>query len=119
METPQILVVEDEAITAMDMERRLIRLGYRVPAVAGSAREALLLASETHPDLVLMDIQLGGGPDGITAAEELGERLDLPVTYVTAYADDATLARARSTSPYGFLIKPFDERELHAVIQMA
>src|SRR5262249_22108151 len=76
-------------------------------------------AAKTRPDLVLMDIRLKGPMDGVEAAQRLRARYGIPVTYLTAYADDETLARAQTTAPYGYLVKPFDERELHATIQMA
>jgi CheY-like chemotaxis protein len=113
------MVVEDEGITAKDIEARLTRLGYDVPAVAHSGPEAIAKAARTRPDLVLMDIRLKGPMDGVEAAQRLRARYGIPVTYLTAYADDDTLARAQTTAPYGYLVKPFDERELHATIQMA
>jgi CheY-like chemotaxis protein len=113
------MVVEDEGITAKDIEARLTRLGYDVPAVAHSGPEAIAKAARTRPDLVLMDIRLKGPMDGVEAAQRLRTRYGIPVTYLTAYADDDTLARAQTTAPYGYLVKPFDERELHATIQMA
>ena len=115
----RILVVEDEGITAKDIESRLTRLGYEVPAIAQTGEEAIEKAEQVRPDLVLMDIQLKGTMDGVQAARQLAERFGLPVTYLTAFADDATLARAQDTAPYGYIVKPFGERELHAAIQMA
>jgi CheY-like chemotaxis protein len=114
-----VMVVEDEGITAIDIESRLTRLGYRVTAVASSGAQAIDKALKTHPDIVLMDIRLKGGMDGVEAAAEIHARFGIPVTYLTAYADDETLTRAQSTVPYGYLVKPFAERELHATIQMA
>lgn len=119
MANAEIMVVEDESITAADIEASLTRLGYRVPQVAHSGEEAIEKAASFRPDLVLMDIRLKGEMDGIQAAEQLRTRFGIPVTYLTAYADDATLARAQQTAPFGYLVKPFDERELHATIQMA
>ena len=117
--TDRILIVEDEGIVALNMERTLTRLGYDVIAVAGSSAEAVSLAAAHTPDLVLMDINLGPGADGIDTAALLGGRRSAPVIYLTAYSEDATLARARETGAYGYLLKPFSERELHATIQMA
>lgn len=113
------MVVEDESITAKDIESSLKRLGYRVPHVAHSGEEALEKAASVRPDLVLMDVRLKGKLDGIQTAEQLRRRFGIPVTYLTAYADDATLARAQAAAPFGYLLKPFNERELHATIQMA
>src|SRR3989441_716153 len=119
MYTPQILVVEDEGITAMDLEARLKRLGYSVPAVVSSGEEAILRAEETHPDLVLMDIVLRGQTDGVQAAQELQSRLGIPVVYLTAYFDDATLERAKATEPFGYIIKPFKDINLRTSIEIA
>jgi PAS domain S-box-containing protein len=113
------MVVEDESITAKDIESSLTRLGYRVTHIAHSGEEAIEKAASTRPDLVLMDIRLKGEMDGIQTAEQLRTRFGIPVMYLTAYADDATLTRAQATAPFGYLLKPFNERELHATIQMA
>src|SRR5437899_11133421 len=119
MYTPQILVVEDEGITAMDLESRLKRLGYSVPAVASSGEEAILRAEETHPDLVLMDIMLRGQTDGVQAAQEVQTRFGIPVVYLTAYFYDATLERAKATEPFGYIIKPFKDINLRTSIEVA
>lgn len=119
MARAQILIVEDESITAKDIEARLERLGYEVPAIVHSGEEALEKALELHPDLVLMDIRLRGSLDGIEAAEQMRARCDVPVAYLTAYADDATLSRAMRTGPFGYIVKPFEERELHSTIETA
>src|SRR5262249_56431039 len=95
----KVLVVEDERIVAKDLERTLKRLGYSVPGTAASADDAIRLAEEHHPDLVLMDISLAGPRDGIAAASEIRSRMNLPVRYLTAYADADTLNRARDTEP--------------------
>jgi signal transduction histidine kinase len=115
----RILVVEDEAIVAFNLQLRLEQLGYDVPAVAASGQESLDLIDELLPDLVLMDIRIQGPMDGIEVASRLRQTHPVPVIYLTAYAEDATLERARQTRPYGYLLKPFSERELHATIQMA
>ena len=115
----RILVVEDEAIVAFNLQLRLEQLGYEVPAVAASGQESLDLIGELLPDLVLMDIHIQGPMDGIEVASRLRHTHPVPVIYLTAYAEDATLERARQTRPYGYLLKPFSERELHATIQMA
>jgi len=110
-----ILVVEDESIVALNLQRTLTRLGYEVPAIASSHDQAIAGVASHQPDIVLMDINLSGEKDGIDAAQKIGT----PVIYLTAYSEDATLERARATKPYGYLVKPFSDRELHATIQMA
>lgn len=115
----RILVVEDESIVALDIQNRLKQLGYIVPGFVGSAEEAIAKAAELRPDLVLMDIKLRGEMDGIEAAQRIKDQFGIPSIYLTAFADDNTLRRARETEPLGYLVKPFDERELMATIRMA
>ena len=115
----RILIVEDESIVALNLERSLGGLGYEVVGTAGTAAEALKLASDNRPDLVLMDINLGAGGDGIDTAARLLRERHIPVIFLTAYSEAATLKRAREVQPYGYLLKPFSPRELHATIQMA
>lgn len=119
MASAQILVVEDENIIAKDIQSSLKSLGYAVPAVASSGKEAIKKAAEIRPDLALMDIVLKGDMDGIEAAEHMRDRYHIPVVYLTAYGDDQTLERAKATEPFGYILKPFDERELHGTIKMA
>jgi len=119
MAEARILVVEDELIVAKDIQNRLESLGYTVPAVAGSGEEAIERAAETHPDLVLMDIRLKGEMDGVEAAQQMRDRFNIPVVYVTAHADADTLRRAKITKPFGYILKPFETRELHTAIEMA
>lgn len=119
MPDARILIVEDEGIEALDMKQRLKSLGYPVSDVASTGEEAIKKAGETYPDLILMDIMLQGKIDGVTAAEQISTRFDIPIVYVTAYADEDTLQRAKITEPYGYIVKPFQERELHIVIDMA
>ena len=119
MPNPQILVVEDEAIVAREIQNTLKSFGYDVPALASSANQAIEEARENHPDLVLMDIRLKGGTDGITAAEQIRARFDIPIIYLTAYADEKTLRRAKITEPFGYILKPFGRREIHSNIEMA
>lgn len=119
MPEARILVVEDESITAMDIEERLQRLGYSVPGVVSSAEEAIRKAEETHPDLVLMDIVLSGPMDGLQAAQELQSRFGIPVVYLTAYSDNATFERVKGTEPFGYLVKPVKDRDLHRSIEIA
>ncbi len=115
----QVLVVEDEIIVADDLKKRLTRMGYNVPVAVSSGKEAIEKANENLPDLVLMDIVLRGDMDGIEAAEKIHSSLDIPVVYLTAYADEKTLQRARITEPYGYIIKPFKERELQINLEIA
>jgi len=115
----RILVTEDEGIIAKDLEMRLKRRGYNVPAVVASGEEAVIMAEKEMPDLVLMDIVLQGEIDGIEAAALIRQRFDIPIIYITAYADDGIINRAKITEPYGYIIKPFEDRELHTAIEMA
>ena len=119
MAKAQILVVEDEGIIAQDIQNTLKKLGYAVPAIAYSGKEGIEKAQEIQPDLVLMDIVLGGGIDGIEAAEQIRRRFHIPVVYLTAYADEKTLQRAKITEPFGYILKPFEEKELYITIEMA
>ena len=116
---PRILVVEDEALVAADLEERLSQLGYEVCGVVDTAEQAIERAVALSPDLVLMDIHLLGEKDGIEAAADIRLARDIAVVFVTAHADDATLKRAGLAEPFGYVLKPFDERELKATIQMA
>jgi CheY-like chemotaxis protein len=118
MVSTSILVVEDERIVAMDLTATLRRLGYTVPATAASGDEAIQQAVKHRPDLVLMDIHLGGPMDGIEVTERICADFDVPVIYLTAHTDRETQQRARHTAPYGYLVKPFDERTLQTTIDM-
>lgn len=117
MAKTQILIVEDETVVAMDMEGILDSLGYDVAEIVSSGEEAVQKAEEIHPDLVLMDILLEGDMDGIEAAQQISERFNIPVVYLTAHSDEKTLQRAKLTGPYGYIIKPFGE--VRATIEMA
>jgi len=119
MAETNILVVEDERIVARDIARRLHRLGYTVCASATSGPEAIVHAAQTQPDLILMDIVLPGPMDGIEAAAQIRAHADIPVIYLTAHADDSTLQRAKTTEPFGYLLKPFDTRVMQTTIEMA
>ena len=119
MTRPQIMVVEDESIVAEDMKAMLEGFGYTVPAVALSGEEAVKKAFDTHPDLVLMDIVLKGRMSGVEAVERIRSRCNIPVVYVTAYADEKTVRRAKATEPFGYILKPFDARELQTAIEIA
>lgn len=115
----KILIVEDEALIALNIERQLGSLGHEVCGVVASGEEALDQAATLKPDLVLMDIHLAGAMEGIEAAALIRERFAIPSVYLTAHTDEATLARARQTDPYGFLLKPFQEIDLRIGLDMA
>ena len=114
-----ILVVEDEGIVAQEIKSRLEKSGYTVCAVAHDGETAVTQAGQMHPDLVLMDIRLKGGMDGIEAAGIIGERFGIPVVYLTAYTDPATLERAKVQEPFGYVVKPFETRSLMVSIEIA
>src|SRR5688572_12501639 len=114
-----ILIVEDESIVRKDIERSLTKLGYNVVAQADTGEKAILMAKEFKPDLALMDIMLKGDMTGIEAAELIKSSNDIPVIFLTAYADEATLNKAKVTEPHGYILKPFKEIDLHTSIEMA
>lgn len=114
-----LMLVEDERVVAFDLKNQLQALGYRVGAMVGSGEQAVQRIAEVAPDLVLMDIHLEGVMDGVEAATEIQARHQVPVIYLTAFAEDDTLNRALASRPFGYLVKPWDIRELHASIQMA
>jgi CheY-like chemotaxis protein len=115
----RILIVEDEHIVAMGIKRMLKGLGYTVTGVASSGEDAINKTESTFPDLVLMDIMLKGELDGVEAAKEIKERFDVPVVYLTAYSDSSILERVKITGPFGYIVKPFDEKDLHSNIEIA
>jgi diguanylate cyclase (GGDEF)-like protein/PAS domain S-box-containing protein len=119
MSKARIMVVEDEGIVAMDIKLRLTSMGYEVVGHATSGGQAIRLASDTQPDLIMMDIKLKGPMDGIETAEQIRSQKDIPIIYLTAFADESTLQRARITEPSGYILKPFQERELAIAIDMA
>jgi PAS domain S-box-containing protein len=119
MPKPRILIVEDESLVGLSLQRKLEVLGYEVSAVVGSGEEAIQQARLLQPDLALMDIMLGGELDGVEAARQIRTQLDMPIIYLTAYSDDNTIERAKFTSPFGYLLKPLQERELQIAIEMA
>jgi two-component system, response regulator PdtaR len=114
----RILIVEDEAIVAADLEDRLEQLDYRVVGTASSGEEALRLAAEHKPDLVLSDIMIQGEMDGTQAAVYLRQDHNIPVIFLTAYSSDSVLQKAKISGPFGYLLKPFEERELQITIEM-
>ena len=119
MNKTTILIVEDEAIVAGDIQLQLQKLGYNPLPPTGSGERAVVLAKELRPDLVLMDIQLSGTLSGIVAAQIIREELSIPVVFLTAFADDDTLIRAKNTEPFGYILKPFREQDLRIAIEMA
>lgn len=113
----RLLIVEDEALVALELKARLEAMGYLVVGRAMTAPEALDCVRDTAPDLVLMDIRLGEGLDGIDAAETIQRRFKVPVVFVTAHSDDATLRRAGAAGPSGYVVKPVRDRDLRAAIE--
>ncbi len=119
MAKTNVLVIEDEAIVSKDIQHSLKKLGYNVVGSASTGEKAIELALELKPDIVLMDIMLKGQMTGIEAAETIKSRMMVPVIYLTAYADEGTLSKAKVTEPYGYIIKPFKEIDIHTSIEMA
>jgi AmiR/NasT family two-component response regulator len=117
--TKRILIVEDEGIVAADLEDRLKRMGYAVAGKAASGRKAIEEAVKHRPDLVLMDIILEGPVDGVETAERITGQCGVPVVYLTAHADEPTMKRAELTAPFGYVLKPFDDRELRMTLEIA
>ncbi|MBI5057372.1 MAG: PAS domain S-box protein [Nitrospirae bacterium] len=115
----KVLIVEDEAIVAEDLKGTLNELGYDVPAISQTAEEAVKAAGEIRPDIILMDIVLKGNLDGIKTAEQIMTSFDIPVIYLTAHADGKTFERAKATSPFGYIVKPFETPDLQRVLEMA
>jgi PAS domain S-box-containing protein len=119
MSKANVVVVEDESIVALDIKNRLVSLGYSVTGMATTGTAALKAVFEQQPDIVLMDIKLKGDMDGIETANQIRAKFDIPVVYLTAFADDATLERAKLSESFGYLLKPFEERELSATVETA
>jgi len=117
MPKAQIFIAEDDALIACDMKDRLESLGYAVPGTAPRAQEAIVLVKTLKPDMVLMDINLPGEMDGITAAAQI-RMLHIPVVYVTGYCDGPLLERAKLTEPYGYILKPYETRDFRTTIEM-
>jgi CheY-like chemotaxis protein len=119
MTKAKILIVEDEWIAAEDTRNRLQDLGYIVSALASTGEEAIKMAEETKPDLVMTDIVLEGEMDGIEVAKQIYSSFDIPFIYLTAYADDKILERIIITEPYGYIVKPFTNEDLKITIELA
>ena len=116
---PKILIAEKERIIAIDIKNSLHRMGCEVMEILSSGEEVIRKVKEEKPDLILMEITLEGALDGIETAEIISSKYDIPVIYLTAYSDRETLQRAKITEPYGYLIRPFDSREIEIAIEMA
>lgn len=119
MAQTNVLVVEDESIVSKDIQHSLKKLGYNVVGAAATGEQAVKLAVETQPDIILMDIMLKGEMNGIEAADSIRKETNIPVIFLTAYADESTLAKAKVTQPHGYIIKPFKEIDIHTSIEMA
>jgi CheY-like chemotaxis protein len=117
MAVARILIVEDERLIAVDLQRRLTRLGYAVVALAASGAEAVQKALALCPDAVLMDIRLQGDMDGVEAAQQIHASTAIPVVFMTAYVDEDTQQRIRATSPWSCLYKPFATNEVQSVLE--
>lgn len=119
MRSSRILIVEDESIVALNIKNRLEALGYIIVATTSSGESAIQIAQENNPDLVLMDIKLKGVIDGIEAATQIWNRFQIPVVYLTAYSDEETVERAKVTEPYGYILKPFEAKDLGTTIEIS
>lgn len=119
MAKTQILVAEDETIIAMDIEMSLRNLGYEVVAIVPSGEQAIKKVAENKPDLVLMDIVLKGRMNGIEAAKRIRSRFRVPVVFLTAFADERTLKKAKITEPFGYITKPFQDTDLRVAVEIA
>jgi len=115
--SPNILIVEDENIIAMDIQFMLENLGYKISGVVSSGEDSIKKASNMLPDLILMDIKLKGKIDGVSAANQIYKSLRIPIVYLTAYSDNTTMDRAKETMHFGFISKPFEEKELQNIIE--
>ena len=119
MAKERILVAEDEGLVALSLKNSLENLGYEVPATASTGEEVMRKIDEVSPDLILMDIRLKGGIDGIEVANQIRKTSKVPVVYLTAHSDERTLARAKLSEPFGYIVKPYEEKSLHTTIEMA
>lgn len=116
---PRALIVEDETLIAEELRERLSRLGFSVIAAVDSANEGIAIATKEHPDLVLMDIRLKGEKDGVQAAKEIRQQVDVPIVYLTAYSDRLTVDRVKQTEHDGYILKPFHRGDLQSTIEVA
>lgn len=119
MEKLNIYIVEDESIVAKDIQNNLIKLGYNVLGISNNGKDAISQINELTPDVILMDIMIKGDMTGIEVAEQIKKTNNIPVIFLTAYADESTLSKAKVTEPYGYILKPFKEIDLHSTIEMA
>lgn len=119
MQEKSVLIVEDEGVVALSIQAALTKMGYTVVGIAVTGAEALSLAREHQPDVILMDIHIKGDMDGIQTTEKLNEISDIPVIFLTAYADDETVKRALKTKSHSYLVKPYNPRELYSNIEFA
>lgn len=119
MEKARILIVEDEAIIAMEIENQLQSLGYEVTSIVDTGEKAIANAELDKPDFILMDIRIKGEMDGIEAAEVIRNKFGIPVIFSTAYLDEERIERAKITMPFGYVLKPIQERDLRVTIEMA
>ncbi|MBI2419737.1 MAG: PAS domain S-box protein [Ignavibacteriales bacterium] len=119
MKKPRILIAEDERIVVLDLQKRLLSLDYEIAGVATTSKECINAVLANKPDIILMDIILKGDKDGISTAAEIKERFDIPVVYLTAHTDDQTIQRAKITEPYGYIIKPFEMKDLQTTLEIA
>ena len=117
--TYKIMIVEDECLVAGDLQETLEYLGYEVTGIATGGEQAVLMAGKTKPDLILMDIKLEGEMNGTEAAEVIYDLYKIPIIFLTAYSGNHILDQAKRSSPFGYIVKPFDEKELHPMITMA
>ncbi|HQO39278.1 MAG TPA: response regulator, partial [Spirochaetota bacterium] len=118
-ETKRILIVEDQLIIGLDLRLMLESLGYQITGIVGSGEECIEAVRREKPDLVLMDIMLSGEIDGIFTAELINREFDVPIIYLTAHSDENSLVRANLTEPYGYIVKPIDEKYLYSAIEIA
>ena len=119
MDKLNIYIVEDESIVAKDIQNSLVKLGYNVVGISNNGADAIEKITELKPDLILMDIMIKGDLTGIDVSERIKEKLNIPVVFLTAYADEGTLSKAKITEPYGYILKPFKEIDLHSTIEMS
>ena len=116
---PRILIVEDESIVGLDIQKRLQRMGYEALEVLSTGQQAVEFVEREQPDLILMDIQIQGDIDGVETASRIRERFDVPIVYLTAFSDETTLERAKATEAFAYVLKPFKDRELYSSIEFA